>query len=56
MRNMMNDKKSAAFKTPDLKKLQAVVIDLRTIIYIAIGADPEEARKRYFARLEEKKP
>ena len=24
-------------------------------IYIAIGADTEEARKRYFARLEEKK-
>jgi len=32
------------------------VIDLKTIIYIAIGADPEKARKRYFARLEEKKP
>ncbi|MDD4756862.1 MAG: hypothetical protein PHG29_12340 [Prolixibacteraceae bacterium] len=56
MRNMMNDKKNTAFKSPDLEKLQAVVIDVKTRIYIAIGADPEKARENYFARLEAKKP
>ena len=56
MRNMMFEKKNATFKSPELDKLQAVVINLRTTIYIAIGADPEKARERYFARLEEKKP
>ncbi|HKL33512.1 MAG TPA: hypothetical protein VJ919_13315 [Tangfeifania sp.] len=53
---MYDNKKNAAVKSPDLENLQAVVIDLRTKIYIPVGADPEEARKRYFARLEEKKP
>jgi len=56
MTNMIYDKKIVTFKSPDLEKLQAVVINLRTRIYIPIGADTEEARKRYFARLEEKKP
>jgi hypothetical protein len=51
----MYDKKSDHFKSPDLSKLQAVVIDLRTIIYIAVGADPEEARERYLARSGPKK-
>lgn len=53
---MMYDKKNANFKSPDLEKLQAVVINVKTTIYIAIGADPGEARKRYLARLVEKKP
>jgi hypothetical protein len=35
--------------------LQAVVIDMRTIIYISLGADPEEARSRYISRLGFKK-
>jgi len=52
---MIYDKKIVTFKSPDLEKLQAVAINSKTIIYIAIGADTEEARKRYFARLEEKK-
>lgn len=56
MRNMMYDKKNANFKSPDLEKLQAVAIDLKTTIYIAIGADPVKARERYFARLAERKP
>lgn len=56
MRNTMYDKKNTIIKSPDLEKLQAVVIDYKTTIYIAIDADPEKARKRYFARLEEKKP
>ena len=45
----------ANFKSPDLNKLQEVVIDLRTKIYIAIGADPEEARSRYRSRFSYKK-
>jgi len=46
---MIYDKKIVTFKSPDLEKLQPVFINLRTTIYIAIGADTEEARKRYFA-------
>ena len=53
---MFYDKKASTFKSPDLEKLQAVVIDLKTRIYIAIGDDPEKAKKRYLARLKEKKP
>jgi hypothetical protein len=52
---MIYDKKIVTFKSPDLEKLQAVVINLRTRIYIPLGADIEEAKKRYFAKLEEKK-
>ena len=50
----MFERKQNNFKTPDLSKLQEVVIDLRTKKYIAIGADPEEAKSRYLARLEAK--
>jgi hypothetical protein len=46
----MYEKKQNHFKSPDLTKLQEVVIDFRTRIYIAIGADPEEARNRYLSR------
>jgi hypothetical protein len=52
----MFEKKQAIFKSPDLNKLQAVVIDHRTKIYIAVGADPEEARVRYLTRIANKKP
>lgn len=37
-------------KTPDLSKMKAVVIDFKTVIYIAQGASEEEARKRYLTR------
>ena len=50
----MFEKKQNNFKTPNLTELQEVVIDLRTKIYIAIGADPEEAKSRYLSRLEAK--
>jgi hypothetical protein len=50
----MQEKKPTVFKTPDLSRMQEVVIDGRTKIYIAIGADPEEARSRYFARQDAK--
>lgn len=51
----MYEKKHHNYTSPDLSKLQEVVIDLRTKIYIAIGDDPEEARNRYFARISNKK-
>jgi len=51
----MDKKTPANFKSPDLTKLQEVVIDLKTKIYIAIGADPEEARSRYRSRFNYKK-
>ena len=50
----MFEKKQTNFKTPDLGKLQEVVIDARTKIYIAIGANPEDAKNRYLSRLEAK--
>ncbi len=43
----MLEKKPAIFKSPDLSKLKEVVIDHRTKIYIAPGADTEEAKNRY---------
>ena len=51
----MFEKKQNDFKTPDLTKLQEVIIDVKTRIYIAVGADPKEARSRYFERLSAKK-
>jgi hypothetical protein len=50
----MQEKKTNIFKTPDLSKMQEVVINHRTKIYIAVGADPEEARSRYQARQDAK--
>ncbi len=52
----MNDKKQITFKSPDLSKMQLVVINNRTRIYVAEGDDPEEARTRYLERLEFRKP
>jgi hypothetical protein len=49
---MALDKKQVTFKTPDLSKMQEVIIDVRTRIYIDPDADPDEARTRYLARLE----
>jgi hypothetical protein len=51
----MFEKKQHDFKTPDLTKLQEVIIDIKTRIYIPIGADPKEARSRYFLRIGNKK-
>jgi hypothetical protein len=53
---MMYDRKNVPFKSPDLEKLQAVAINLKTTIYIALGADPGEARKSYFKKLLERRP
>ena len=46
----MQDKKQPIFKTPDITMMQEVVINHRTKIYIALDADPEEARNRYLER------
>ena len=51
----MQERKQTIFKTPDITKMQEVVINHRTKIYIAVGADAEEARSRYFARIGAKK-
>ena len=40
----------STFKSPDLSKLVAVIIDHRTTIYIAQGADIEMARDKYLSR------
>ena len=48
------EKKQVVFKSPDMSKLQEVVIDVKTKIYIALDADPEEARSRYWARIDAK--
>lgn len=45
------DKKQPVHKTPNLSHMQVVVIDGKTSIYIAPDADPEQARKKYLARL-----
>jgi hypothetical protein len=46
----MYEKKQVVHKTPDLTKMQAVVIDARTVIYIAEGSNPKEAKERYLSR------
>ena len=51
----MYDKKPTAFVSPDLSKLQAVVIDIKTILYIALDADPKLAKSSYLSRVGMKK-
>nr|NQU90632.1 hypothetical protein [Bacteroidota bacterium] len=46
----MDKKKQNVFKSPDLSKLQEVVVDVKTKIYIEVGADPVEAKRRYLIR------
>jgi hypothetical protein len=46
----MFEKKTTNYISPDLSKLKEVIIDHRTKIYIAPGADIEEARNRYLSR------
>ena len=45
----MQYKKQTNFKSPDLTKMQAVIIDPRTTIYIPLDADPEETKSRYLS-------
>jgi len=51
----MFEKKPEKFKSPDLTKMQVVVIDFRTKIYIALDADPVKAKSRYLSRIDDKK-
>lgn len=46
----MFDKTQNKFKSPNLKEMQAVVIDERTIIYIKKDEDAAKARSRYLER------
>jgi hypothetical protein len=53
---MFEKKQSHNFKSPDMSNLKAVVIDRKTVIYVPIDDDPEEARARYWTKREMKKP
>jgi hypothetical protein len=46
----MIEKKPNTYKSPDLKQMQEIVIDLRTKIYIALGEDTKKAKSRYLSR------
>ena len=50
----MSDKKVNNFSSPDLSKLQAVIVDHRTTIYIPLGADKEKAKNRYLHQMNSK--
>jgi hypothetical protein len=50
----MFEKPRNNFKTPDLSKLQEVVIDERTKIYVDIAADPAEAKNKFLTKQGEK--
>jgi hypothetical protein len=52
----MYEKKQVTFKSPDVTKLQEVIIDIRTRIYVPVDADPVEAKIKYLSRLNYKKP
>ena len=55
MASNMYEKKPASFVSPDLSNLQAVVIDFKTILYIALDADPKLAKSAYLSRVGMKK-
>ena len=48
----MFEKKTVEIKTPDLKKMQEIIIDLRTRIYVPIEEDPQKARERYMTKFQ----
>jgi len=50
----MYEKKQVVFKSPDCGKMQEVIVDFKTRIYIPIGADPKKARTRYLTRFDKK--
>jgi hypothetical protein len=51
---VMSEKKVNSMESPDVNKLQAVVIDHKTTIYIALKADPVKAKERYIERANKK--
>ena len=52
----MNERKQEHFKSPDVTKMVAVVIDRNTTIFIPPDQDPEEARQRFTARVGYRRP
>ncbi len=50
----MSEKRGHNCESPNLGKLQAVTIDNKTTIYIALDADPVEAKSRYLKRINRK--
>lgn len=50
----MNEKKTNNFQSPDLSKMQSVIVDHRTTIFIPHGADPKEAKKRFLEQMKNK--
>ena len=52
----MNENKPVNnYTSPDLSKMQKVIIDMKTIIYIPLDADPQQAKTAYLSRLAAKK-
>jgi len=52
---IMIEKKPVVHSSPDLSKMQEIIIDHRTKIYIAPGADASEAKSRYLTNLKNRK-
>ena len=50
----MAEKKKINFQSPNLNNLQRVEIDHKTVIFIAMGADPEKAKRRYLEQINAK--
>lgn len=51
---IMSEKRGNNCESPNVGKLQAVTIDHKTTIYIALDADPVEAKIRYLKRINRK--
>lgn len=52
---VMSEKKVINMESPNVSKLQAVFIDHKTTIYIALNADPVKAKERYIEKVTKKK-
>lgn len=50
----MSNKKLFNFQSPDLSKLQEVIVDHKTTIFIAMGADPDKAKRKYREQMNSK--
>ncbi len=50
----MAEKKNHNFQSPDLNKLQTVIVDFKTKIFIPIGADPVKAKARFLEKINAK--
>lgn len=51
---MSDHHKKLSFKSPDTGKMQEVIIDAKTKLYIALDASADEARSRYFEKIRTK--